>query len=91
MSIRLKKVLDLPDPTRVAGANPDVKSYLKQLNASLQDLNQRLRDALTNNGTSGTAIIDNGTTRLTVTVEYGMVTAVSTAASSGALLSWTAS
>jgi phage host-nuclease inhibitor protein Gam len=89
MSIKLKKILDLPDPSRMAA--PDVQAHLKKLNEALQDWNRRLRDALVNNGTSGTAIIDNGTTRMTVTIEYGMVTVVSTGASGGATLSWTAS
>ncbi len=91
MSVKLKKVLDLPDPRRVAGAQQDVQAYLSTLNESLQDLNRHVRDALISNRVSGTAIIDNGTTRMTVVIDYGAITSVTTAASSGTTLSWTAS
>lgn len=64
--------------------------YLIQLHEGIQNLNRQIRDALVSGTVSGTLVLDDGANwRVTITINHGRVTAVTTAASSGAACTWT--
>ena len=97
MSIGIPRQLPLRDPREFRFANEikglpwgkDMLEYLVQANRSLQVMNEQMRNVLVSARASGTAVIDNGTTRMTVLVSHGAIESVTTAASAGATLSWT--
>ena len=87
--MRLDKGFQLPDPNLVQGLEPAVKTYLTRINGRIRDLARDTLDEIAYNGVSGTEVIDDGTTRLTRVIVNGKITSITTAASSGATISWT--
>jgi len=90
MSILVRPRLPLPDPQVIGNTSPELVVYLTRLNNELQNFNLDLRKTLKANMKTGTLVIDDGANwRLTVTLQQGRVSDITTATSSGAALTWT--
>ena len=87
--MRLPKTINLPSPDIHRIKNLNLLSYTNALNHAVREYVRILHDALVANTKTGTEIIDDGTTRITKIYTEGLLTSVTTAASSGVLISWT--
>jgi len=88
--MNIPKRLNLPDPTAVRQYIPrQLYHHLARMNSEIQDLCSKLRSTLVA-GSSGTLIVDDGTNRVTIVFFEGNPKTITTAASSGQTMSWTA-
>jgi hypothetical protein len=81
--------IQLPDPALIPNQDAALLQYLVVLNNRLRDVFSMIWDDMAGRTVSGTLIVDNGTTRVTITTVRGKAQGITTAASSGATISWT--
>jgi len=82
------QTVQLPDPAALK-VGPDVRKYLCDLNAQIRAWCATVTQELSGTTGTGTLVIDDGTTKLTVTISRGRASDVATAASGGAGITWT--
>jgi len=88
--MRIPKQIPLPALQPLTGKiQPSLMKFLAALYRALQQYNVSVQETIAGNTKSGVAVMDDGTTRVTLTFTEGKLTGATQADSTSAEVTWT--